>query len=213
MKIINFQEAKEKKIKQKTDKEIITMMRNEIMSTCSYMVLKQYEIVIDKLENIYSKYKDKCNDTLNYINLYRFLGTVYNKINNKKISKKYFDKMLNLIYEYETYLLSNSPHTYILSLNDFYRYNKIHLLKDEKIKINKKIYSCASVNNFSSYLFLSEMRIKILEEQYIENISSLGIYNDINIYDVINQIKEEFKDIEVELNKIDYMTNNIEVTQ
>ncbi|MBM7836310.1 hypothetical protein [Clostridium sardiniense] len=207
MKIIDFQKVRE----DKNSKELIFEMRNEIRTAYIYSGLKQYKLCIDKLENIRKKYKNKCDDITNYINLYRFLGESYNKIGNKKESESNYKKLNILLDKYETQLLSKLPHVYVLGINDYYDFNKGMLSKEEKIDINKKVYSCCLKNNFNAELVIAAMRIKILEEQYVEVISSLGsIHSDkeIILHKIVDDLKNnriEIYNKNVELNKIDYI--------
>lgn len=209
MKIIDFQEVKEKN-ETKKQSELKREMRNEIIMSHLYVDLKQYEVAIKKLKTIYNKYKTKCDDKINYIDLYRLLGESYQKINDIELSKKYFEKMKKLIDEFENALFNTSPHTYVLCLSNYYRRRRQDLNKAEKIKINKKIYNCAVENNFSKEIILSDLTIKILEEKFAEAIDSLGYLHKNNKGFILEIIKEELKDYKIEiyekieLDNIDY---------
>ena len=209
MKIIDFQEVKEKN-EIKKQNELKREMRNEIIMANLYADSKQYKATIKKLKSIYDKYKTKCNDIINYLDLYRLLGESYQEINNIELSKKYFEKMKKLIDEFENELFNTSPYTYVLCLSNYYRRRRQYLNKEEKIKINKKIYNCASENNFSKEIILADLRIKILEEKIAEAIDSLGYLHKNNKGFILEIIKEELKDYnieiyeKIELDNIDY---------
>ena len=216
MKIIDFQEIKEKKTCKKTlDEDLKLEMRKEIRLAYIYSGLKQYKVCVDKLEKINIKYKNRCNDILNYVNLYRFLGEAYDKLGDKESSQLNYKKLKILLDKYEIQLLSKSPHTYILGLNNYYEFNKFTLSKKEKININRKIYNCSLKNNFHTELVLAAIRIKILEEQYAEVLSSLGsIHKDKQI--ILEKIKDDLKNNGIEiynkyikLNKIYYNNKTI----
>lgn len=207
MKIIDFQEIKEKKTCKKIlDENLKLEMRKEIRLAYIYSGLKQYKICVDKLEKINIKYKNRCNDILNYVNLYRFLGEAYDKLGDKESSQLNYKKLNMLLNKYESQLLSKSPHTYVLGLNSYYEFKKFVLSKKEKININKKIYNCSLKNNFHTELVLAAIRIKILEEQYAEALSSLGsIHKDKQL--ILEKIKDDFKNNRIEIYNKDIKLN------
>ncbi|MEG1310505.1 MAG: hypothetical protein RR942_06420 [Romboutsia sp.] len=197
MSVIDFNKAKEKKLKnnRENEKEADYIMRREILQACLYIGALKYDRAIKLLESTYNKYKGKCRNLKNYLDIYRYLGLAYSCVGDELNSDKYYGKLKLCLNRYEKELLKNYPHAYVINSEEYYNNNKNKLNKRESIRINRKILECCKQNNFHAEQFTAKARIEILKENYEEVVDSLSrIHND-NEFDkeerkILNELKE-----------------------